>query len=502
MTWETILNAIKNFITGFYQFAVTNGENSFVYIDKNYLIHNRMPSDVKLMFIASFAVIIVLTILACDSYRIFHPFTGMSEWKSKVSILNVLMFAAAVFSFHLFYKLLIGFTGNLMHSYASVAALSCLGTYINPISIMIYAYAVSTMSFQKKNAQALFLGWMLFLTPTVLSYEQFTDEKIVLYIVAAVIGIAGAILYKKCTPFVSYFVLSLIYYVCKYFMIDYSEEMLILTGETLIERIGQYFCCIQMDLILTLILMFILFFYKQGIIEKENQKIKKDVVLMGIFAVLLISAIVSNRCITVNAVKLEKKLPYYMIWNPKVEMPRPATSEVYVEEEEIIPDIAVIKVSANIRSGPGTNNGVVTVGQPGAEYVTTGNVEKAGDGKDWVEIYLDKDMTKTGWIFSSLVDIKEGESQKKKSEKGLVGVWKGDMGSELTLKELGKCYYIDGSSGEGSGSWSVDNNNVIHINSECLSYELYGTLEQGYSSTEVLLTANSSSWRDEWFYKE
>ena len=59
--------------------------------------------------------------------------------------------------------------------------------------------------------------------------------------------------------------------------------------------------------------------------------------------------------------------------------------------------------SANIRSGPGTDNDIVTTAKKGDTFVATGNEKQAFDGSTWYEIYLDDDMTETGWASEKVI---------------------------------------------------------------------------------------------------
>lgn len=72
-------------------------------------------------------------------------------------------------------------------------------------------------------------------------------------------------------------------------------------------------------------------------------------------------------------------------------------SDVVVEE---VPtgNIMVITVdSANIRSGPGVDYGIISAASKGDTFIATGNQETASNGRIWYEIYLDEEMTQTGW---------------------------------------------------------------------------------------------------------
>ncbi len=62
--------------------------------------------------------------------------------------------------------------------------------------------------------------------------------------------------------------------------------------------------------------------------------------------------------------------------------------------------------SANIRSGPGTDNDIITTAKKGDTFVATGNESQSLDGSTWYEIYLDDDMTETGWASEKVISSK------------------------------------------------------------------------------------------------
>ena len=69
------------------------------------------------------------------------------------------------------------------------------------------------------------------------------------------------------------------------------------------------------------------------------------------------------------------------------------------------------------------------------------------------------------------------------------------------MYENGECYYEEAYV-EGSGTWEVDENAVLHVNTSALSYEIYGTLSDGYDTVSVLMEADSANWNAEVFDKE
>ncbi len=78
----------------------------------------------------------------------------------------------------------------------------------------------------------------------------------------------------------------------------------------------------------------------------------------------------------------------------------------YSEENLSVGDTMVITAgTANIRSGPGTDYDVVTTAPNGAVFVATGEQGTASNGGIWYEIYLDDEMTQTGWASQKVIDF-------------------------------------------------------------------------------------------------
>lgn len=100
--------------------------------------------------------------------------------------------------------------------------------------------------------------------------------------------------------------------------------------------------------------------------------------------------------------------------------------------------------------------------------------------------------------FTRLIDFSVNPENNNK----LAGTWQGGQGSVITLNEDGTCYYVDGSSGEGNGTWYVDNQAMIRIDTEVFDYQLYALLTNGYDTATVMMKATGSSWRDEEFVKQ
>lgn len=493
MDWETIWQKILEFISSFVHYAMNEGENKFMLVNYEYIYSEQAPEGATYFFVWSFVVMALLAIFACDSFRLLHPIQGIKEWKTKISVVKVVFFAAAVFSFHTFYKKLITLTGGLFHAYPSIDTLKCLGTYINPISVMIYAFAVSTMNFRKGSRQAMFLGWAVFLTPAVMSYDAWTREHVTLYIAALTLGIAGAVLYKKHSPLICYFVLSALYFVCRFFMIYYSAEMLILTSDGLPGKIGQYFACAQMDVMLTLLLLLILFGYTEITAERGNLRLKRDTVFVAVTAAFMVCAIVSNQVVEVHAVLLEKEEPD--IYVPEEDQDDETIVDKYILNNEPIIYFVVTTDTANIRLGPGTEYDVITSAEKETAFSGTGNEAAAKNGRIWYEIYINHDVSETGWASSTVMEKREFFPVNK-----LAGTWYGGRGSELTIEEHGICYYQNGSMGEGT--WEVDDDGIIHIHIDTLPYEVYASLNAGYDTISMTMEADSPEWEEEVFTKQ
>lgn len=63
--------------------------------------------------------------------------------------------------------------------------------------------------------------------------------------------------------------------------------------------------------------------------------------------------------------------------------------------------------SANIRSGPGTDYEVVTTAPKGDTFVATGRQEKASNGRTWYEVYVNDEMTQTGWASQTVITVQK-----------------------------------------------------------------------------------------------
>lgn len=67
--------------------------------------------------------------------------------------------------------------------------------------------------------------------------------------------------------------------------------------------------------------------------------------------------------------------------------------------------IVITVSSANIRSGPGIDYEIVSTANQGDVFITTGNEESASNGRIWYEIYLDGEMSQTGWASEKVMEF-------------------------------------------------------------------------------------------------
>ena len=502
MSIDVIWKRIVEFALMFFNFAMNEGENRFMIADANEFA-GSVPIQVRIFYIMSFIIMTLTAVFASDRIPFISPKEEKKEDENQVGFIKVMVFSAAVFSIHTFYKMLIAVAGSLIGAQASIDASKCLGTYINPIAVLIYSYAVSTLEFKKGRRQVMFLGWALFLTPAVMTYSSLTREHIMLYIVAVSFGVLSIFLYQKCTPFVCFFAMSVLYFICKFFMIWMSEGMLILTADSWLIRIGQYLACVQIDLILTFILFMVLFIYKIATTEgiKLRIDLKRDITLVSVMVIFMVSSVITGKVVTVNAVELERPEQIYVeevedeLEAQPVVATTAATTRIVLNNDPIVVYV-ITSESANIRTGPGTDYDVIDSTVYGTTFSGTGNEGVAPNGRTWYEIYIDDDEYDTGWVSSGLMERREILPIN-----NLVGVWQGSQGSVLTLYENGECYYEEAYV-EGSGTWEVDENAVLHVNTSAFSYEIYGTLSDGYDTVSVLMEADSAYWNAEVFDKE
>lgn len=253
----------------------------------------------NLQFYVPLLIIFTIAIFATDSFRVFEPLEGLSETFTKISMLKVIVFGATCFSLHAFYKIIASGLGTLFSAHASVESLFCIGTYFNPIVLMVYAVAISTLSLNRADGslQAAAIGAVIFVSPTILSFTEFSTESVTIIVAGIILSIMGGILYKSPGFGVSdisivdnYIKLSILYLIEKAIIIARAETVVVLTGETQLERLKQLGACMEMDLILIIILSAVLLIYDQCARDREIKKSISVFVWIGIFTVLAVGA--------------------------------------------------------------------------------------------------------------------------------------------------------------------------------------------------------------------
>lgn len=69
---------------------------------------------------------------------------------------------------------------------------------------------------------------------------------------------------------------------------------------------------------------------------------------------------------------------------------------------EDLQEMVITAEAANIRSGPGTDQDVLTVAQAGTVFLATGETSQTGENV-WYQIYLDGERTQTGWASDKVI---------------------------------------------------------------------------------------------------
>lgn len=401
MNGQLIWSKIKELAISFYNFIMAEGEINLLMVSEEFWVGDNASGQSATVFLLMLVLMAVIVVFASDSVRFLHPIQEIKEWGGKISFVKVVIFSATVFSIHTFYKMLVILLARLFHAEASILALECLGSYINPLSIMIYAFVVSTMHLKRGQIQAFFIGLSIFLIPAIMSYYLFTMEHVVLYVAGIVLGVTGRLLLLSVSPLVTCFIMYIVYFGTKYLMIYFSEQVMLLNGNTIMEKIGKYLACVEIDLIIAVILLFVLFSYHIAV--KENKKVIKELFYPITFAIVLVVSIVCSQKITVVAEEAVKTEPIFEMFQNDEENGDAETSEK--EEEKTIFKVIVDK--ANIRSGPGTEYDVLTTTTGGTIFCGTGNEQVHSSGSVWYEIYLDEECIQTGWASEKVIAREE-----------------------------------------------------------------------------------------------
>lgn len=142
--------------------------------------------------------------------------------------------------------------------------------------------------------------------------------------------------------------------------------------------------------------------------EKKQNFIKSSVskILINVLCVVIVGILV--HVVPMGFRAFSEKTGYFQKTEPVVqeELSNEQIDEEQADEEP--EKVMVVTVSsANIRSGPGTDYGVVTTGVQGHEYIATGNQDEKSSGRIWYEIYLDDAREQTGWASDKVISEKE-----------------------------------------------------------------------------------------------
>ena len=74
---------------------------------------------------------------------------------------------------------------------------------------------------------------------------------------------------------------------------------------------------------------------------------------------------------------------------------------------EVVGYVEITVSSANVRSGPSTDYGVITVVYQGTVLEMTGNQQVAANGGIWYEVYLNAEKTEIAWVSEQVLKIQE-----------------------------------------------------------------------------------------------
>ena len=262
MTFEQICEKVVELASSFFSYAMNVGENRFMIVDADLWYSKNVSDEVGYYFIASFLIMTIITILACDSFNFFHPIEGLHEWSYKIHILKVIVFAAGIFSLHTFYKMFVTVIAGLFHDDIGGVMTNCLGSFINPISVCIMSIAITTVEMRKKNIQAFFLGVTVFITPALLSYTSLTKEHVTVVLTGIILSLACGILYKRFSMYVTYCIMSCVYLIGKFFLVANTEQAKIIDANSVIGKIGQYLSCVRVDIGMIFVFLATLLIYK------------------------------------------------------------------------------------------------------------------------------------------------------------------------------------------------------------------------------------------------
>ena len=283
MLWEKIVEYAK----AFFAYVMNVGENRFMFIDNN-IFSGDATEEQTVYCIISFIIMAVIVIFASDSFKLFHPIEGLREWPEKINFLKVIIFSAAVFSLHTFYKMLVDLISLVGNDSLGGVITNCFGSYINPISICIFSIVLTTVDMEHDHIQAFFVGLCLFSTRGLLTCDTFTKGEISICVAGIVLPLVGAIIYYRFSMAVTYMIMSVSYLVVKFFIVENTEMADIIVGETIPEKIGEYLSCMRIDIGIILVLVAILLIYRFVSETVEKKRLIAQLVSAGILAAIFV----------------------------------------------------------------------------------------------------------------------------------------------------------------------------------------------------------------------
>ena len=169
----------------------------------------------------------------------------------------------------------------------------------------------------------------------------------------------------------------------------------------MVEKSAQYLACVEIDIIVALVLLLVLFGYR--VATTENIKLVKELIYPAILTIVLIVSIVSANTVTVTAEKVVRSEKVFDLFETVHE---DTEQEDGMQYESAEPEV-VFKITAgnaNIRSGPGTEYNVIANATAETIFYGTGNETINASGRVWYEIYLDEERTQIGWASEKVIE--------------------------------------------------------------------------------------------------
>ncbi len=148
---------------------------------------------------------------------------------------------------------------------------------------------------------------------------------------------------------------------------------------------------------------------KKGFIKNKIGKILVNFACMAFLILLLLSLhhfapiAFGKFSETTGYFQKEAKVQEYVGYGAEGEN---LADESAFEDSKPTGDAMVITASsANVRSGPGKEYGIIQTVRQGTIFVSTGNQTATSNGTIWYEVYLDEGMTQTGWASQKVISF-------------------------------------------------------------------------------------------------